>query len=141
MKKTASTLLCCFAISIASTQAIPDTENFQSDPKRVLKEVFRAANEQDYSNLSQLCPPNKTNDGDTQRYICDIASSSKQEIKEFISYFKSARITGEITYYLSSDGAKMAKVPFWFNHPGGESRSNETMNMVEVNGKWYLSSF
>jgi hypothetical protein len=139
MKKTAFTLMCCFAISIASAQSIP--KKFQSDPKLVLKEVFRAANEQDYSNLSQLCPPNKTNDGDTQRYICDIASSSKQEINEFISYFKNARITGEITYYSSSDGTKMAKVPFWFNHPGGESRSNETMNMVKVDGKWYLSSF
>ena len=78
--------MCCFAISIASAQSIP--KKIQSDPKLVLKEVFRAANEQDYSNLSQLCPPNKTNDGDTQRYICDIASSSKQEINEFISYFK-----------------------------------------------------
>ena len=128
--------MCCFAISIASAQSI--TKNFQSDPKLVLKEVFRAANEQDYSNLSQLCPPNKTNDGDTRK-ICDIASSSKQEINEFISYFKNARIAGEITYYSSSDNTKMAKVPFWFNPTIGEVY--ETMNMVEVDGKWYLSSF
>ena len=114
--------------------------DFQDDPKLVLEEVFRAANEQDYSNLSKLCPPDKTNDGDTQKYICDIAFSTEQMKNEFISYFKNARITGEITYSLSSDGTEMAEVPFWFNHPSGESRSNETMNMVKVGDKWYLSS-
>ncbi|MBS9463961.1 hypothetical protein KIM67_16185 [Flagellimonas sp. 389] len=139
MKKTSFILICCFAFIIVAAQS--KSENFQSDPKLVLGEVFRAANKQDYSNLNTLCPPNKTNDGDTQRYICDIASSSEQTINEFISYFKNARVSGEVTYFLSSDGTEMAKVPFWFNHPSGESRSNETMNMVKVEGKWYLSSF
>ena len=115
--------------------------DFQNDPKLILEEVFRAAREQDYSNLSKLCPPDKTNDGDTQKYICDIASSSEQMKNEFISYFKNARITGEVTYSRSSDGTEMAEVPFWFNHPSGESRSNETMNMVKIGDKWYLSSF
>ena len=115
--------------------------DFQNDPKLILEEVFRAAREQDYSNLSKLCPPDKTNDGDTQKYICDIASSSEQMKNEFISYFKNARITGEVTYSQSSDGTEMAEVPFWFNHPSGESRSNETMNMVKIGDKWHLSSF
>ncbi|MFT5778727.1 MAG: hypothetical protein ACI837_001683 [Crocinitomicaceae bacterium] len=139
MKKTLTLFICCLVISIASAQ--PKSENFQSDPKRVLEEVFRAASEQDYSNLGKLCPPDRTNDGDTQRYICNIAAASEEGITEFLSYFENARFTGEITYSTSSDGTKMAKVPFWFNHPGGESRSNETMNMVEIEGKWYLSSF
>ena len=139
MKKIPIILVCCFAISLASAQS--KSEDFQSDPKLLLKEVFRAANEQDYSNLNKLCPPNKVNDGDTQKHICDIASSSEQGIKEFISYFKNARITGEVTYSSTSDGTVSAQIPFWFNHPVGESRSNETMNLVKVDGKWYLSSF
>ena len=139
MKKITTILMCCFAISIASAQS--KSENFQSDPKLVLEEVFRAAKEKDYSNLNKLCPPDKTNDGDTQKYICDIASSSKKEIKEFVSYFRDARISGEITYSSSADGTETAKVPFWFDHPGGESRSNEIMNMIKIDGKWYLSGF
>jgi diacylglycerol kinase family enzyme len=139
MKKILTTLICCFCISIASAQS--ELEGFQSEPKLLLEEVFRAANEQDYSNLFKLCPPNKANDGDIQKYICDIASSSEQGIKEFISYFKNARITGEVTYSSTSDGTVSAQIPFWFNHPVGESRSNETMNLVKVDGKWYLSSF
>ena len=139
MKKLAAILIFCFSISVVSAQS--KSENFQSEPKLVLEEVFIAANEQDYSNLSKLCPPNKKNDGDTQKYICDIASSSEQGKNEFISYFKTARISGEVTYSSSPDGTKIAKVPFWFNHPGGESRSNETMNMIKVEDKWYLLGF
>jgi hypothetical protein len=139
MKIITSIVICCFIISIASAQT--KTENFQYDPKGVLEEVFRAANEQDYSNLSMLCPPDKTNDGDTQKYICDIASSSEEGKKEFRSYFKTARITGEVVYSSSPNGNETAKVPFWFNHPGGKGRSNETMNMVKVDDKWYLSGF
>jgi hypothetical protein len=122
-------------------KTVATSTDFQNDPKLILEEVFRAAREQDYSNLSKLCPPDKTNDGDTQKYICDIASSSEQMKNEFISYFKNARITGEVTYSRSSDGTEMAEVPFWFNHPSGESRSNENMNMVKIGDKWYLSSF
>jgi hypothetical protein len=138
MKKISMLLICCFAISVASAQS--KSENFQSDPKLVLEEVFRAANEQDYSNLSKLCPPNKSNDGDTQN-ICDIPSSSEEVKKEFVNYFKNARITGEVNYSSPSEGTETARIPFWFNHPGGESRSNETMNLVRIDGKWYLSSF
>ena len=113
--------------------------HFQNDPKLVLEEVFRAAREKDYSNLSKLCPLNKTNDGDTQS-LCDIASSSEQKKNEFSAVFGNARITGEVAYSRHRDGTERAKVPFWFNHPSGENRSNETMNMVKVGDKWYLSS-
>jgi len=115
--------------------------DIQSSPESVMKEVFRAADTRDFSNLHLLCPPDNSNDGDTQQYICDAESASEKTKDEYVSYFKEAKINGEITYGKSSNGNKKAAVPFWFNHPSGESRSNETMNLVEIEGKWYLSSF
>ena len=117
-----------------------ESGDFQLTPNAVLEEIIRAAKTHDFSNLHKLCPPDGSNDGDTQKYICDIDSGSKAQKKEFISYFKDARITGEVVYR-SFDGIEKAAVPFWFNHPGGESRSNETMNMIKMEGKWYLQDF
>jgi hypothetical protein len=137
MKNILTIIIFTFSISLGFTQ----NTDFQSDPKLVLEEIFRAANERDYSNLAKLCPPDQSNDGDTQKYICDIATGTDAEKTEFLTYFKGAKITGEVEYFTDSSGKETAKVAFWFNHPGGESRSNETMNMVKIGGKWYLSSF
>ncbi|MFT5819892.1 MAG: hypothetical protein ACI8ZM_001117 [Crocinitomix sp.] len=134
MKKVLALFIFCLSFQYVSAQ----TTDFQSNPQLVMEEIFRAANEGDYATLSQLCPPDNSNDGDTQKYICDIASGSESDKTEFLSYFKGAKLNGEIEY---SDGGQTATVPFWFNHPGGKSRSNETMNMVKIDGKWYLSSF
>ncbi len=139
MKTILNIIICVSAINISIAQNT--TEDFQSDPKSVLEEIFRAAKSKDFSNLTKLCPPSKINDGDTQKYICDIASSSKKDKKDFIKYFKNAYITGEVVYSKTSDGMEYAKIPFWFNHPGGENRCNETMNMIKIEDKWYILSF
>ncbi|MEM7105491.1 MAG: hypothetical protein AAF502_20305 [Bacteroidota bacterium] len=139
MKTSFSLIFICLFINTAFAQ---NTENdFQSDPVKVLEEVFRAAAKEDFSNLHLLCPEDKSNDGDTQKYICDVAAASEQEKREFVNYFKSGKITGEAVISTSLSGVQVAKVPFWFNHPGGESRANETMNLIRIEGKWYLSSF
>ena len=129
-------ILCLFAF-----QGKTQSNEIQSSPKSVMEEVFRAADKKDFSNLHLLCPPDKSNDGDTQQYICEVESATEKTKDEYVSYFKDARITGEIIFGKSSNGIKTAAVPFWFNHPGGESRSNETMNLIEIEGVWYLSSF
>jgi len=139
MKKILSILILCLVINNTSAQT--NDKDFQSDPKLVLEEVFKAARSQDFSMLHLLCPPDKRNDGDTQKYICDIASTSEQDKREFINYFKDARITGEVRYLKSSGGEEIGEIPFWFNHPSGESRSNETMELIKIDGKWYLFSF
>ena len=128
--------MCLSAISLAKAQT--DSIDFQSDPQLVMEEIFKAANTENYSNLSKLCPPDGLNDGDTQQYICNIASASNNDKKEFISYFKDGRLTSTVIYNETGD---KAEVPFWFNHPGGENRSNETMNMIKIDGKWFLISF
>ena len=132
-------IVCYFTINVAAAQT--NVDDFQSNPESVLKEVFRAANEQDFSNLNKLCPPDNSNDGDTQKYICDIASASEKIQEEFITYFKTGKITAEIKYSSSHQGFEIAFVPFNFNYSGGASQGNETMRMVNIDGKWYLSSF
>lgn len=138
MKILLSFLICYFSLSIALAQI--ESKDFQSEAEYVLDEVFKAAKEQNYSNLHLLCPNNYDNDADTQ-YICDIDISSEKHKKEFVQYFEDARITGVIVYSTTANGLEKAEVPFWYNHPGGKSRSNETMNMVRIDGKWYLLSF
>lgn len=132
-----------FLLSVASfsfTQEKKSDTDIQSSPKLVLEEVFRAAQTSDYSNLYLLCPPSGENDGDTQQFICNISSASVEQQNEFKSYFEKAYITGEVKYSNSSTEEK-ASIDFWFNHPGGESRSNETMHFVKMNEKWFLLSF
>lgn len=132
-------LLLFFAALPLINGAIAQKHNpsFQSSPKLVMEEMFRAADTQDFSYLHLLCPPDKSNDGDTQRYICDVEAAGDDMKKEYTFYFADAYITGDVIYQDDDH----AIVPFWFNHPGGESRSNEKMNMVRIDGKWYLSSF
>jgi len=134
------TILIFFLLAF-TTQCKVQSTDIQSSPTAVMNELFRAADTRDFSNLHLLCSQEISNDGDTQKYICDAESGSEEAKDEYVSYFKDAKITGDITYGVSSGGGKTAAVPFWFNHPGGESRSNETMNLVELNGKWYLSGF
>jgi hypothetical protein len=138
MKKYLFVFVICLLATVLRAQT---NDNFQSDPKQVLEEVFRAAKNSDFSNLHQLCPPDKSNDGDTQKYICDVATSSEQIKSEFIAYFKEAHITGDVVYLNSPDGVELAEIPFWFNHPSGGNRCNEVMKLVKVDKKWYLLSF
>lgn len=134
-------LLTLALLSVYTVIGQSNQNEIQATPTAVLEEIFRAANEEDYSNLHLLCPPNGSNDGDTQEFICDIAAGGDDQKTEFISYFKDAKITGKPRIVTAVSGDTMAEVPFWFNHPGGESRSNETMHLILKDGKWYLSHF
>ncbi len=138
MKTIATILMLFFGVVKFSAQINND---LQSDPQRVLEEVFKAAKSGDFSNLHKLCPPDKSNDGDTQRFICDVATSSAQTKKEFIAYFKDAYITGDVVRSKSLAGGEIAEIPFWFNHPSGGNRCNETMKLIKIDDKWYLLSF
>ena len=142
MKKTILPVLILFlTLSCGSNADVkPDIDKILSDPKLVVEELFRAANTDDYSLMSQLCDPNGEGDGDTKS-LCEMAEGSAEHKAEYVGYFKMGKVTGDTEYSESADGTKRAAVPFWFNHPGGESRSNETMNLLQRDGKWYLYSF
>lgn len=106
-----------------------------------MEEIFRAARDRDYSNLHLFCHPGKMADGDCEQYICSVGDGDEDAKAEFVAYFEKAYINGETIINESPNGMDVAEVSFWFNHPGGESRSNETMIMGKIDGKWYLVSF
>lgn len=123
-----------------------------TDPKSVLNTIFYAAQTKDFSILQMLCDPYGKGDKDTGQ-LCSLASINEQIeeyggnektrniISDFVSMFETGRITGQITYETDENGTQYSIIPFWFNHPGGESRSNETMKLVNRHGNWHLYSF
>jgi len=122
-----------------------------TDPESVVNAVFYAAQTKDYSILQCLCDPFGDGDGDTKS-LCSISKmaeqvnsyggneKTKQMLSEFVGMFEVGRVSGQITFS-EFEGVKFAEVPFLFNHPGGEKRSDETMNLVQRFGNWYISSF
>ncbi len=131
-----------------------DKKSYEIDftnPKSVVNAIFYAAQTKDFAIMQCLCDPYGRGDGDTKR-LCAIpkivklmedsdgAGQTKEKIDEFVTAFKVGRINGEVSYKEYKE-TLYAKVPFWFNHPSGASRSDETMNLVKRYGNWYLSSF
>lgn len=124
----------------------------QSDPSNVVNAIFHAARTGNYDLLENLCDPIGKGDGDTKR-ICALTNLKKQAVQygesaemkktfdDFNSNFKLASTYGQVSYETSDSGYEIAKVSFMFNHPGGESRSSEVMELVKRDGKWYLYSF
>jgi len=122
-----------------------------TDPESVVNAIFYSAQTKDYSILQCICDPLGKGDGDTKR-LCSISKlaeqvksyggseKTRQILDEFVSTFELGRVNGQVTF-IEFEGEKIAKVPFLFNHPGGEKRSNETMNLVQRFGNWYISSF
>jgi hypothetical protein len=102
-----------------------------SDPVKVLQAVFDVAKGADAAVLGELCDPLGKNDGDTRR-ICDLSSGFESN-DEFVLYFRNARINGEAVV----DGT-LASVPFLF---GPDGDREESMELVQRDGKWYLSAF
>jgi hypothetical protein len=102
-----------------------------TDPASVLQAVFAAAQTQDFSALSRLCDPLGDHDGDTQ-LICEITDDHPDK-DAFVSYFAKAKIAGEPI--IQGDEAH---IPFTFGPNGDEE---ETMVLIQRDGKWYLLSF
>jgi len=102
-----------------------------SDPVSVLQAVFTAAQTEDFGVLSSLCDPRGENDGDTA-LICAITPDHPDK-DSFVEYFAQARVAGDAVI----DGDR-AEIPFLFG-PGGDQE--ETMGLVNREGRWYLSGF
>lgn len=116
--------------SNSSQAAVESTEtNNQSDPKKVVQMVFDAAKSGEYESLMTICDPLGEGDGDTRR-ICGVANADAEFQKEFVEYFKHGQVIGEPTI----DGDK-AMVQIKFGPQGGK---DETMNLINRNGNWYL---
>lgn len=149
-----STLILAALLSTSLTAVAQDKKTYEvdfTDPKSVVNAVFYAAQTKDFAIMQILCDPYGQGDGDT-KWLCSISQSAEQtdaqnasedaksKLSEFVEMFEPGRINGEVTGE-TYKGAQYVNVPFHFNHPNGESRSNESMKLVQRYGNWYLYSF
>jgi hypothetical protein len=144
-------IIILFSISKINAQTSKVYEIDYKDPKSVVNALFYSAQTKDFEILQCLCDPFGENDADT-RSICSMSSlmaqisefggndATEQAINQFVQMFQLGRISGQITYEVV-DGEKYANVPFFHNHPGGPSRSNESMKLINRYGNWYFYSF
>ncbi len=103
----------------------------QSDPAKVVQAVFDAAQTQSFTALAGLCDPQGENDKDTATICAMTAGHADKD--SFVTYFAKGKINGEVT--VSGD---QAQVPFLFG-PNGDQQ--ETMSLIQRDGKWYLLEF
>jgi len=102
-------------------------------PEGVVQAIFDAAQSGNFASLKNLCDPLGENDGDTQM-ICDVAADDTNR-EQFVQYFAAGKINGEVIISPTGD---QAAVPFLF---GPDGNSEETMELINRDGQWYLFSF
>ena len=104
----------------------------QTNPKSVVEYIFSSAKSSDFSGLSQLCDPKGENDSDTKR-ICNLANEEDKVKDSFNEYFAKGTVVGE-----AKINGDQAAVKFKF---GPDGTKEETMNLIQREGKWYLYGF
>ncbi len=105
----------------------------QSKPENVLEIMFEAAKTGDFSHMAGLCHDDVDMDGDVKD-VCSCGESDAEEklLDSYKEYFAKGKVTAT-----RIDGDK-AEVDFSF---GPDGSKKETMKLVKIEEKWYLSSF
>ncbi len=131
---TAAALALAAALAAACAKEIQDPLSDRvdfSDPKSVTAQIFYAAATGRADNLRSLCDPTGGNDEDTAR-ICALGPGSP-DWTDFRAQFARAHLNGEPR--VSGDRAALH---FVF---GPDATRSETMELVQRDGRWYLSAF
>ena len=102
-----------------------------ADPASVVQAIFLAAQTQKYEQLAGLCDPLGEHDGDMD-LICNM-NAGHPDVASFVAFFANAQIAGEPVI----DGDQ-AKVPVLVGSNGDQE---ETMNLIQRDGEWYLLGF
>ncbi|MFQ5434880.1 MAG: hypothetical protein ACE5FD_08385, partial [Anaerolineae bacterium] len=102
-----------------------------TDPASVLEAIFQSARRGEFSQLATLCDPQGENDGDTTE-ICTLTAGS-ESAASFRDWFATGHITGDVVI----DGSR-AEIPFIFGPDGDQE---ETMVLIQRDGRWYLFNY
>jgi hypothetical protein len=121
-----------YILSVAS-DAAEIGASLSTSPESVVQAIFDAVKTGDLSFLKELCDPQGQNDSDTQM-ICDAATDETNR-EEFLQYFAIGGINGAVQI---SPGGDRAKAPFVFGPDGDQE---ETMELINRDGQWYLFGF
>lgn len=108
------------------------TFDFQKKPENVIKHLFLAAKNKDFSKLRYLCDPYAENDSDTNG-LCYTGMLPKSGQNRFVENFANGRIIGKPII----NGDK-AEVEYAF---GQSSNRLEKIKLIKRMGNWYLESF
>ena len=117
--------------SVVAPNAPPKTVVDQTTPEALAESIFAAARSGDLASLEVVLAP-KDADGDAKN-VAHVASAPAKKQEEFKAYFSTGKVNGEVKV----EGDKAA-VPILF---GPDGKKPETLNMVRVDGKWFLQSF
>lgn len=131
----------CFHFSFLFGQK-PD----QKTPEGLFNTLVNAALTNNPGLLKKLCPPDQSNDGDTD-CICaldetyNVHKCSREQYKDeqpltwdlYVSYFRNAKIIG-----VEMNNNRTATIAFQF---GEDGKLKETMRVVRIKKKWYMVSF
>lgn len=104
--------------------------DFQKKPENVVKYLFSAAKNKDFSKLRYLCDPYAENDSSTKA-ICYTEMLPQSGRDKFIRNFENGRLIGRP--FIKGD---KAEVEFAY---GQNSDRLEKMNLVNRMGNWYFS--
>jgi len=121
-----------YILSVASDEVETKASPAES-PEAVVQALFDAARSGQFDGLADLCDPRGENDGDTQM-ICDLAGEETNRAS-FVEAFEAGELLGGAE--ISPDGTA-AQVPFVFG-PAGDQE--ETMELINRDGQWYLYGF
>ena len=102
-----------------------------SDPVKVVEQIFAVASSGNADALAGLCDPAGSGDGDVKT-VC-ARKPGDPTWDRFVKDWSKGKVDGAAT--IEGD---TAAVKFLFGRDGTRS---ETMNLTRVGGKWYLGSF
>lgn len=115
------------SVSLAKQKIV----DIHSDPNSVMRALFDAAKSGNLDNLSYLCDPTGSGDGETKE-ICKMNSMPFEAKKSFIEYFKNGEVIGNPIII-----GDEASVDFSF---GPNNTKTAQMKLIRLSGKWYLYS-
>lgn len=119
------------AAEIPEAETADETQDLNSTPLKVIETIANAAKTREYEPLKQLLHESVKADRDC-REVCGMAEH-KDEDARFVEFFSEMVVDGEPK--IEGDKAEV-KVKV-----GKGASKNETIKMVQVDGKWYLESF
>jgi hypothetical protein len=111
------------------TAEMKEIASINDDPEKVVNTLFEVAKSKEYNRLSGLCDPNKEGDNDTKK-ICMLDNQSDKFKEEFTHVYQNGSVVEKPV--ISGNKAKV-KVKF-----GAKGMKNETFELINRGGKWYL---
>ncbi len=112
----------------------------QELPENTVNLLFESARQQNSSGFKNLCHPDADNDGDVQR-ICDLNPESP-DYAFTMRCLATGRITGPTRYHREKSKL-VAGVPISFDTRvcRSDRLREETMDLIQIEERWYLLGF